>query len=305
MQVNELSAEITLCSLDGVQSCDFATSSALALPENMYILATAGADSLVKMWSIHYDKELGSAAVRAVLTLELQGGGAASLRWSGALLAAASADRVLRVWRVAARGAAASLLGALACGGGAPAVALLEDPAGPLLLGGSLGGQLAAWRVPPERGDHEPHDDGTPPCYWQREGVRRWLRECITNVPGSELPPDKETFLNERADEANMTGSKLLSTSIDTLLELFGYEVEQCDDGAAGEAAEGAEQARMRDELRWLRAPPPSYDHERAAPHALRCPLSHRVMREPVSAADGYTYERANILDWFLAAGTM
>lgn len=43
---------------------------------------------------------------------------------------------------------------------------------------------------------------------------------------------------------------------------------------------------------------------ERSAPHALLCPLSHRLLREPARAADGYTYERANILDWFIAAGT-
>ncbi|KAJ8714311.1 hypothetical protein PYW07_002536 [Mythimna separata] len=289
--------------LEGVQSCDFAPSpSALALPENTYLLATAGADSLIKMWSIHYDEELASATVRAVQTLELHGGGATSLRWGGALLAAAGADRVLRVWRVAARGAAARLLAVLAGDGGALAVALLADRAGPLLLCGSLGGELAAWRVPAELRDDEDDEDGTPPCYWQREGVRRWLRECITHVPGSELQPDEETFLIQRAEEANMTGSKLLSVSMNTLLEHFGYAAVDSDAGADSEAAEDARPARMRDELAWLRAPPPSYDQERAAPHALLCPLSHRVMHEPVFAADGYTYERANILDWFLAA---
>lgn len=42
---------------------------------------------------------------------------------------------------------------------------------------------------------------------------------------------------------------------------------------------------------------------EARAPHALRCPLTHALLREPVRAADGYTYERANILDYFFANG--
>ena len=35
------------------------------------------------------------------------------------------------------------------------------------------------------------------------------------------------------------------------------------------------------------------------APDALCCPISMEIMRDPVIAADGHTYERAEIESWF------
>ena len=34
-------------------------------------------------------------------------------------------------------------------------------------------------------------------------------------------------------------------------------------------------------------------------PDALCCPISMEIMRDPVIAADGHTYERAEIEAWF------
>lgn len=118
--------------------------------------------------------------VRALQTLELHGGNASSLRLGGALLAAAGADRVLRVWLLAERGATARLLAVLSVS--SLAVALLSD--GPLLLSGSLVGELAVWQLPPEVRDDEHDEEGTPPCFWSPEGVRRWFRDCIMRAPG-------------------------------------------------------------------------------------------------------------------------
>lgn len=42
---------------------------------------------------------------------------------------------------------------------------------------------------------------------------------------------------------------------------------------------------------------------EAQLPHALRCPLSHRALCSPTRAADGLTYDRAALHEWFLAAG--
>lgn len=89
--------------------------------------------------------------------------------------------------------------------------------------------------------------------------------------------------------------------------------------------------AQLRDELQWLRRPPPApplvslchlthvcqvkleysmycwcvWWQERAAPHWLLCPVSHRLLRDPARAADGYTYERGTALDCFLAEGAV
>ena len=35
------------------------------------------------------------------------------------------------------------------------------------------------------------------------------------------------------------------------------------------------------------------------APDALCCPISMEIMRDPVIAADGHTYERVEIESWF------
>ncbi|XP_047028830.1 WD repeat, SAM and U-box domain-containing protein 1-like [Helicoverpa zea] len=279
----------------GIQSCDFASPSALELPDDTYLLATAGCDSLIKLWLIHYKE---SAAVRAVVSLAAHGGGVASVRWAGARLASAGADRVVRVWQAARGGAGARLLAAVR----APAAALAVALAPALLLAGTLPGELLAWRAPPD----QPHglgpddDEAAPPYFWTREGVARWLRECVTRVPGSEMKFHEEEALIQRAEDANLTGSQLLSTPIEKLLETFGYE--RAEEGTEEGAEESAARERLRGELQWLRAPPASPQREARAPHALRCPLSHALLRDPARAADGFTYERANILDWFIAA---
>jgi len=33
-------------------------------------------------------------------------------------------------------------------------------------------------------------------------------------------------------------------------------------------------------------------------PQAFLCPISHELMRDPVIASDGYTYEHREILKW-------
>ena len=43
---------------------------------------------------------------------------------------------------------------------------------------------------------------------------------------------------------------------------------------------------------------------ERAAPPSFMCPISHELMRNPVSCADGHSYERANIEFWLRRHGT-
>lgn len=39
-------------------------------------------------------------------------------------------------------------------------------------------------------------------------------------------------------------------------------------------------------------------DDDSAAPGNFLCPILHTVMRDPVIAADGYTYEQSAIADW-------
>ena len=42
-----------------------------------------------------------------------------------------------------------------------------------------------------------------------------------------------------------------------------------------------------------------SYESENFIPNEYICPITNNVMEEPVIAADGYTYERSSITEWF------
>ncbi|CAB3254057.1 unnamed protein product [Arctia plantaginis] len=298
----------------GVQSCDFAPSSGdFELPDDTHVLATAGSDSFIKLWLIETHEEDGevlSATVSLVRQVEAHGGGAASVRWSramgveGALFASAGADGWARVWRVTPQTMALRTVAAAqaAGAGGVLAVALLarSSPGPPLLVSGTLAGELAVWQLPLDELDDEDEDEGTSPALWGPAGVTRWIKENITRAPGSRATPEQESELIRKSHDANVTGSTLMNAPFDELLEDLGYG---CADSLEdSEEEHGAIRARLQSELLWLRRELPSAAQERSAPHALLCPLSHRLLREPARAADGYTYERANILDWFIAA---
>lgn len=36
-------------------------------------------------------------------------------------------------------------------------------------------------------------------------------------------------------------------------------------------------------------------------PHEFLCPITHEIMREPVTCSDGFTYEKNAICEWFMA----
>ena len=61
--------------------------------------------------------------------------------------------------------------------------------------------------------------------------------------------------------------------------------------------SDSAECSAQREELARLRAMMARRTGE--VPDALCCPISMEIMRDPVIAADGHTYERAEIEAWF------
>lgn len=36
-------------------------------------------------------------------------------------------------------------------------------------------------------------------------------------------------------------------------------------------------------------------------PHEFLCPITHEIMREPVTCSDGFTYEKQAIVEWFMS----
>ncbi|XP_050350427.1 uncharacterized protein LOC126773520 [Nymphalis io] len=228
-------------------------------------------------------------------TLPAHGGAVQCVRWglgiqreSELTLATGGADRWARVWRVAVHDMKLDVQAMVAvpagAAGGAAAVRLLGDGDEASLVVGSLSGTLAVWQLPPIDLLHDTES-----------------AECIYNFKGSSVSESEAARLLAAAGAAAFTGAKLLDEPLDELMLSFGYGADSSEE--SNELAET--RARLLHEILWLRREPLSYELEDSAPHFLRCPLTHAVLREPARASDGFTYERQNILDWILAAGTV
>ncbi|CAG4973253.1 unnamed protein product, partial [Parnassius apollo] len=283
-----------------------------------------------------------SATMCLLCCLEAHGAAVESVRfgvgeYESVHLATSGADGWARVWRLAADGRTEALA-AVPVGGatGATAATLLGTS---VLVAGTLTGELTLWRLPAtvevgnELTDDE-GDDGAEPRHWGVSGVVKWLREYITRIPGAEVSIDTEMTLVQRARDAGLTGAQLLDDPVDELMHLllppckFTEDLEKntnLDDKDDFEEYNKSEaefeekldvsdidldveankqlRTRLQDELRWLRREPPNVKLEACAPHVLRCAMTHALLREPARAADGFSYERANILDYFFAAG--
>ncbi|CAG9790724.1 unnamed protein product [Diatraea saccharalis] len=222
--------------------------------DGSYLLASAGSDSLIKLWVIELDEEAVEANIKLACAVLAHGNGATCARWGvGGLLASTGFDQWARVWRVESNGTELCPVTAVPTGsaGGAPAVALLPG----LLAVGSLTGELALWRLP--EGDCAlDSDDAELPRFWGEEGVARWLHEYIVRVPGvpGALGPELEVQLIKCAREASVTGARLLDDPVDELLAIFGYGPEESERDVADVAEV---RTRFVDELHWLREPPP------------------------------------------------
>ncbi|XP_059047405.1 WD repeat, SAM and U-box domain-containing protein 1-like [Achroia grisella] len=303
----------------GVQSCDFSSSvSALGVPDDgdSYLLATAGGDSLIKLWVVTLEQVTAGARVRVAREFAAHGGGAASVRWAagGALLASAGADGWARAWAVRGGAGGAGGAGGVRAAAAAPAAgpALAAAPLRALLAVGSLAGELALWRLAPARDRDRDRDrdreEGAAPRWWAAPGVERWLREYVTRPAESHAEPRGiEIRLVQKVRKAAVTGANLLDDTIEELLDKFGYgeKIDADDEQPEKEDEDEKETIRQRliDELKWLRRGPTPPELAAAAPHALLCPLTHGVLREPARAADGLSYERAHLLEWLIAEG--
>lgn len=93
----------------------------------------------------------------------------------------------------------------------------------------------------------------------------------------------------ENARNASLTGEKLLTVDEEQICSALELDDEQTE--------------RMVKEVRWLRKTerylekPVDID----VPYEYLCPITHEIMREPVTCSDGFTYERNAIAEWFMS----
>ncbi|XP_045767761.1 WD repeat, SAM and U-box domain-containing protein 1-like [Maniola jurtina] len=290
----------------GVLSCDFNPSVEKRDEDEgseSYLLATGGQDALVKLWWAVVDDNDGQ--LTEAHSLAAHEGAVQCVRWSSAgdVLATGGNDRWARVWSVEVNKDQLEVRALFAVPtdvGGALAVCLFGDSVAPFLTVGSQSGSLTLWQLPTDT--ELDRTEGAEPRVWGTAGVTRWLREYVTRPPGTFISEAEETRLLDSARSAALSGAELLDTPLQELLQVFTYGSE--DEETIKADGKDAILERLRDEILWLRRDALPDELESAAPHALRCPLSHRVMREPARAADGFTYDRQSFLHWRLASGS-
>ncbi|XP_068618103.1 WD repeat, SAM and U-box domain-containing protein 1-like [Battus philenor] len=262
------------------------------------LLATSGADGWARVWLVGKD---GSTALQAAVPSGSAAGASAAALLGSSLLAVGSLLGELAVWQLPlARAHDAH-------------VDNYEDDC-----------------------DMQDEDACAEPRLWGVRGALRWLRDYVTRVPGAVAGAGSKAgsgagslsaAAERAAREHEVTGARLLVEPLDELLQLLAPAPKidsssQKKDEVETEEEHAALRGSLRRELLQLRrgSPPGAViallsvwrrrvragvraAQEARAPHRLLCPLTHALLREPVRAADGFSYERANILEYFFAAG--
>uniref|UniRef100_A0A0A9WSG0 WD repeat, SAM and U-box domain-containing protein 1 n=2 Tax=Lygus hesperus TaxID=30085 RepID=A0A0A9WSG0_LYGHE len=252
----------------GITSIDFSQTTHSQLPneEGRYEAATCGNDCLVKVWTIKAE----DFSITPLWTLSGHGGSVTCVRYSPKLaemIASTATDKTCRLWDSYSGDClhvVESHEGILTC--------CAFSPDATLLATGSIDKMVLVWALPKDLAFRSfiatRNHSANVVEGWSVENVNRWLE--LFNLPPS-----------------NLTGSALLHNSIFEILDQLNIE----DDRFKEEIARRIEE---------LRKEPVGVE----PPHEFLCPITHQLMRDPVVAADGGSYERSAIESWFATGRT-
>ncbi|KAF7667905.1 hypothetical protein LDENG_00041490 [Lucifuga dentata] len=267
LDMNQLLAEKNAHDL-GVTSCSFAPSILSGGQTVEFHLASSGQDSHLKIWTINMSNS-GACKMELQHTLTGQSAPVLSCAYSsdGQLLVSGSVDKTVAIYDANN----AVLLYKLnqheryvtACS---------FSPTSPLIATGSMDKTVNIWMIENGHSDHGRTSVGRSKLLvsdWSEEDVSAWLVDegldglvdkfSANNIDGTELLSlTKETL----ASELNIESVGLRSKVLRKLEELKGASV------CAG------------------------------IPDEFLCPITRELMKEPVMAADGYSYEKEAIEKW-------
>ncbi|BES90673.1 WD domain, G-beta repeat [Nesidiocoris tenuis] len=260
-------AVIENCHDLGVTSMDFSQYMHSQLPsdDGKYEVATCGNDCLVKVWNVKSE----DFSFSPLWTLSGHGGSVTCVRYSPQLaemIASTATDKTCRLWDPYSGDClyvVESHDGILTCCSFSPDATLLAT--------GSIDKKVLIWALPKDLAFRSfiatrSNFSANVVEGWNVENVNRWLE--LFNLPPS-----------------NLTGSALLHNSTLEILDQLSIE----DEAIKEEITKRIEE---------LRKEPDGLE----PPHEFLCPITHQLMRDPVIAADGETYERSAIESW-LATG--
>ncbi|XP_066142356.1 WD repeat, SAM and U-box domain-containing protein 1-like isoform X2 [Euwallacea fornicatus] len=272
----------------GIQSCDF-SENLEPIPNvikngQSYLLATCGNDSMVKLWRLTVEernKELNYEELEVKLWRLLQGhgGNVISVRLSplvGEVVCSTATDRQARLWSVYG----GHCLHVLDHDSIVTCCSFSSDCS--LLAIGCLDRTLWIWKLPQQlvfqtaiANKLRSHTKSI--AEWSTTDVIKWLDEIKMNKIAVNVA-------NTRLD-----GEKLFTLS----------ENEVC----SGLDLDDQTTEIMIRELKWLKRIqvqiPKPFNQD--IPDEFLCPITHEIMREPVTCSDGFTYERNAIAEWFMS----
>ncbi|XP_011630777.1 WD repeat, SAM and U-box domain-containing protein 1-like isoform X1 [Pogonomyrmex barbatus] len=286
----------------GVQGCDFSptpgslmcsASRDTDVNQQIYLLATCGNDSLVKLWHIIISNDpppnpdsIGSSDIgtryKEKKSLTGHGGNVMCVCFSpvhGEVLGSVATDRTARIWSVFS----GSCLYVLEDHDSlVTSCAFSEDTS--FFVTGALDKTVLIWKIPQQLVSQNNLMDSLRNkkkrvTDWKVYDTLKWLNDI-------EL-----SRLSRKILGLGLTGRHLLSVSENELISRLEIE----DDKEAMEI--------LKKQLYWLKREDCNITEsidESEIPHEFLCPITHEIMKEPVQCSDGFTYERAAINEWFL-----
>ncbi|XP_077478331.1 WD repeat, SAM and U-box domain-containing protein 1 isoform X1 [Stigmatopora argus] len=258
----------------GVTCCCFAPDILSDSQVVQFHLASCGQDSHVKIWAVN---KWSSGVVKMQLVHTLSGQSAPVLTCAyssdGHLLVSGSVDKTVTVYD--AKNAA--LLYTLnqheryvtACS---------FSPTSSLIATGSMDKTVNVWRVEDGRGGHAGKSlPALAPAGRSKLLVADWSEEDVSTWLSEEgLDALVDTFRRN-----NIDGTELLALTKETLLSELHIE----SAGQRGKVLRKVEELKGASSCSGV-------------PDEFLCPITRELMREPVLAADGYSYEREAMATW-------
>ncbi|XP_030637031.1 WD repeat, SAM and U-box domain-containing protein 1 [Chanos chanos] len=285
LNVNQLHAEKNAHDL-GVTCCQFASQIMKDVDGRVvqFRLASCGQDSLLKVWTVSR-RALAGWKMLLVHTLSGQSAPVLSCAFSadGQMLVSGSVDKTVTVY-----GANDGILLYTLNQHERYVTACAFSPTAPIIATGSMDKSVNIWRVedgsnsaqgkslPDEAASASSYEKARLPghsrlmvCEWSEDDVSSWLREEGLDT------------LVDAFKANNIDGTELLSLSKESLISEMHIE----------SVGLRSKVLRKIEELK-------SASVSTGVPEEYLCPITQDIMKDPVIAADGYSYEREAIESW-------
>lgn len=269
-------------------SPQFEASLAHGTLESSYLLASCGNDDLVRVWQVRMAHR---CSLWPQWMFEGHSGNVMCCRFApgGQLLASSAGDKTTVLWDV---GTGEQLQRLTKHSRYVPCCAFSGD--GEFLATGSNDRTVVVWTQADSSSSSSPgegHEEKPEPQPLPKEGVGvaavgRWSIDQVGEwLEGLGLGQHRPAF-----EEHAIDGQELLHLTHEGLSNALHVD-------ALGT------RARLLREVQALKHPlwrhlPPAGEEDAALPEELFCPITQEPMRDPVVAADGYSYERTAINRW-------